>query len=176
MYQDFVNTSWFDQCEYSNQTGVSRPFFWYPSFERATKIDEMVVSFVSTFHLLQCCKHGEMDTLNVETVTGTKKFRLTCWLKTSHQYTLRLRLRLRLTSFQSWLWRTMIKKLVSNQHLSEISGAPLLPVLVPGIGFDKADRSCTWSIILSNEPALQVGAFDTSGLRIGVKLTKWRVA
>ena len=64
MYQDFVNTSWFDQCEYSNQTGISRRFFWYPPFERATKMDEMVVSFVSTFHLLQHCKEGWMVIAN----------------------------------------------------------------------------------------------------------------
>ena len=61
-----------------HQTGVPRRFFWYPSFECGTKIDEIIVSFVSTSHLLQHCKHGEMETQNVETVTGTKKCRLTC--------------------------------------------------------------------------------------------------
>ena len=73
MYPDFVNTSSFGTCEYVNQTGVSRRFFWYPCFERATIIDEMVVSFVSTFNLSQQHgKHGERETQNVMTVTGTK--------------------------------------------------------------------------------------------------------
>ena len=70
----FVNTCSFGTCEFVNQTGVSRRFIWYPCFERATIIDEMVVSFVSIFHLSQHGKHGERETQNVMTLTGTKMY------------------------------------------------------------------------------------------------------